>query len=687
MPHRRPAQTKSEWILNSEISYATAARSFKAGNYTASLVQLNRLIDDQKDARTFALLARTLEKLDIKKEAADAYQLAASLSSLHAKDYQVEAMRLYFACGDGDQVLALGNRLLTRAQNDADIAYMIAKTLIDRKHFKEASPFRKLLATSEKNDHVLLASTLLLLNWDVNAPDHAATVRLLMRKSPHNNSWRMLYLELCRQMGNFDLIEKHQKIIDEALAKGETDFLALDFPFANIHWSGDERVNRLARLVSYEMPPNARAVRRAAFANHPWPEAGQKLRIGYVSGDFHESHAVNKLMRRALEFHDRDRFEISLFCNTPEKAIEANKADRSLWGDVFTIRGMSDEEALAEIHRRKIDILVDLSSYTQDNRLSLSNQPAAPVHVVWLGMAGQTPGIDLDYVIGDPFVLPNSSAKWYDEKLCRLPECYQPNDPTHRPFPNPPSRKELRLPENGFIYASFNANRKITPAMARIWAEILKRTPESYLWIMCKNDSTRENITSWFKTLGIPARRLLFMGGISYAEHLSRIPLADLGLDTYPFNGHTTCSEQLWSGLPVLTVKGTNFASRVSESLLNNIGLPDMVAADTQAYIDMAVDFYENPEKLKDLRRRIDRNRDMMPLFDAERFVRHLERAYEMMAERARAGLEPDIIDVPRLPPRTEPFKLGEPDDDTPFPSSLSRFEATGEASPKGDAA
>lgn len=667
--------TKLERTLSSEISYAAASKDYKAGRYVESLTRLNKLIDNQKDARTFALLAKTLVKLDVKKEAADAFKFAASLSNIHKEDYLVEAQRLYFSIGDQDNVLAIGNKLFRRAQNDPEIAYMLAKTLLDRKLFKEASPFRRLLAESDKLEHAIMASALLLLNWNNNSTDHAATVRALMRKTPNNNGLRILFTDICRQVGNFELLEKQQKFIDEAVKNDQLDFLNVDFPFANIHWSGEERVNRRALLATNSVPPRAREFRRESFANHQWPAPGEKLRIGYVSSDMHESHAVNKLVRRVLELHDHDRFEIHIFCNTPEIALEANKADRSLWGNIVTIRGLDDPEAVVEIRNRNIDILVDLNSYTQDNRTNLANYPAAPVHVVWLGLAGPTIGVDYDYVIGDPFVLPDTSARWYDEKFCRLPECYQPNDCAHRPFPQPLTRKEVGLPEDAFVFGSFNANRKITAEMTRIWAEILKRTPNSVLWVMCKDLEVRDNLVRWFKTLGIAERRLYFMGGIPYALHLNRIPMADLGLDTYPFNGHTTCSEQLWSGLPVLTMKGTNFASRVSESLLSNIGLQDMVAEDTQGYIDMAVDFYEHPEKLLDMRRRIDRNRDMMPLFDAERFARHLERAYEMMADRARAGLGPEKFDVPALPPRTTPFQLG--DGTVEFPSSLRRFEKT----------
>lgn len=643
-----------ECVLNGnvEISYAAAASDYRAGRYLNGLAKLNRLVDTQKDARTFALLGKTLVKLGMKAEAAQAYMLAADLNSSQADDYREIALLLHFEVGNDDLVLALGNKLVARARKDPAIAYPLASTLIKRNEVEAAAAFKQVLAKSDDPTHMVIAARLLLMNWEPNSSEHIDTARLLLGKIPSNNTMRLLYLTLCREISRYDVIEKQQTIIEDAIAAGEDDFVVNDHPFFNLHWTGDERLNQQSRLQTLHLPEGARERRRKA--PHTWRD--DKIRIGYVSGDLWDQHATMKLVRRMFELHDRNRFEVTLFCNTPKFLLEKNKADRSAWGEIVEIQDMTDLEAVAEIRKREIDILVDMKGYTKFNRSYIFNEPSAPVHVAWLGFPGTTAGLDLDYVIGDRWVLPDSSEPWYDEIFCRLPECYQPNDAYYRPRVEPIARKDVGLPEDKFIFGSFNGNRKITYRMTEIWAEILRRTPDSILWIMRNNTESQKNISRRFEKLGIPLKRIYFMHLEQYRDHMNRIPLADLGLDTYPVNGHTTTSEQLWAGLPVLTVKGTNFASRVSESLLSNIGVPELIASDSDDYIAQAVALYNDRDRLKGYRERIDRQRFVAPLFDSERFTRHIEKAYEMMAERARAGLEPVKIDVPALPPREGPF-------------------------------
>jgi predicted O-linked N-acetylglucosamine transferase (SPINDLY family) len=224
--------------------------------------------------------------------------------------------------------------------------------------------------------------------------------------------------------------------------------------------------------------------------------------------------------------------------------------------------------------------------------------------------------------------------------------------------PQPTSRAEHGLPEDAFVFASFNGNRKITSEMVDVWCNILKRTKNSVLWLLCNGSRAEANLATRLEARGINRKRIVFTTRIPYKNHIDRLQLADLGIDTFPVNGHTTTSEQLWGGLPVLTLKGTNFASRVSESLLNAIGIPELVAPDMQGYEDMAVELSTQPERIREFKERLVRNRYIKPLFDAERFCDHLETAYTMMVERAKAGLEPDHFDVPALPPRTEAFQV-----------------------------
>ena len=338
--------------------------------------------------------------------------------------------------------------------------------------------------------------------------------------------------------------------------------------------------------------------------------------------------------------------------------IATDKGMRKKYKNIVPIGHLSDDNAAKLIRKQGIDILVDLKGHTKGTRVDLINGGAAPIQVAFLGYPGSGTGIDCDYVISDPIVTPDSSIPHYHEKLCRLPECYQPNDDTHRALPPAMSRREAGLPETGVVFASFNAARKITPATARLWIKILGAVEDSVLWMMCDDIFAQENFLQYAGDRGIDRGRILFAGSVAYDQHVARLQAADIGLDTFPYNGHTTTSDKLWAGLPVVTMRGSHFASRVSESLLTALGLPELIAEDANGYVDLCVKLAREPQALRAIREKLVQNRFSAQLFDTERFARHLETAYEMMVKRARDGLDPDHLDVPALPARTAPFRI-----------------------------
>ncbi len=643
---------RTEIKLN-DISYSTASKHFKTGQYTQALQTLNKLIDVKRDARTYALLAKTCLQIGMPEQAATSYELAYQQDGIDAESYLVDSIKLYYDCGQKDKALALSNKLIHRFHKYPDICYIVGTILLERGEPRIARALKSVLMKSDSIEHMKLGARIAITTWDLFDHRDIETARLLLAKLPRQQAVRLMYLVFCREHCKFDAIEKHQPIIDAAISSGELSFISLDGTFFNLHWTGDEHLNQLARSNTPAFSPDMTIARRKM--PHEWSD---KIRIGYLSSDFFDKHATMKLIRRVLELHDRNRFEVTLFCHSDPDMLRTNEADRELWGHVVTIRDMTNEEALAEIKARGIDILVDLKGHTAGNRTSILNMAAAPVQVAWIGFPGSTVNVDLDYAIGDHYVLPESSKPHYYEKFVRLPETYQPNDPVNRPLAKTISRSEAGLPEDAFVFASFNANRKITPKTVELWASILKRAPNSVIWILSHNAESRTNILTKFLAMGIAAKRVFFMPKLEFELHLNRITVADLGLDTFPVNGHTTTSEQLWSGLPVLTRKGTNFASRVSESLLHAIGTPELIAEDDEDYVEQAVSYALDPAPLQEIRDRIDANRFRMPLFDAERFCRHLEAAYITMIDKAKAGIEPDHFDVPALPPRTEPFMV-----------------------------
>ncbi|WP_426126941.1 hypothetical protein [Pararhizobium sp. PWRC1-1] len=436
-----------------------------------------------------------------------------------------------------------------------------------------------------------------------------------------------------------------QRFLDRMKA-GDERYLAVEFPQRHIGWCADESLN--ARLTKVNgalgFTQASRSARRAV--PHTFTD---RIRIGYLSGDFSDQHATMRLLQSVMLQHDPEKYDITLFCYTPDELINIDGGLRATYPNLIRIGHLSDEDAAALIRSRGIDILVDLKGHTKGTRSALVNHGAAPIQVAYLGYPGSGTGIDCDYIISDAVVTPETSRPFYHEKFCLMPESYQANDNVYRPLPPATPRNALGLPQDRIVFASFNAHRKITPSTAGLWADILRQAENSVLWMMCADSFTRGNFTRWMSAEGIDADRIIFAEPLAYPAHIARLQAADIGLDTFPYNGHTTTSDKLWAGLPVPTCKGTHFASRVSESLLRALGVGELVADTSKHYVELCVSLAKDADKLRALKDRIAAQRAVAPLFDTARFTRHLERAYALMVERARQGLEPDHITVPAL--------------------------------------
>lgn len=635
--------------MTPQTLFADASKNFQRGRYTDALNSLNRLLDDSKDVKTYALLAKTFLALGFREDAARTYTLAGDLGGSRAEDYYADAMKLYYDLGMNDDALRLGLPLFKRAQQDPDLAFMIATLFIKRGETEAVRAFLPVLSDSTNSRHNSLAF-LMLTGSPENQVDRESVATMLRRK-PKSMLLTMANFVNLREINAYGEIERLKPQIDHILANNTQQMLKLEAPFYNLTWLADEAMNKQVGYAADAYPKDLPEQRRNA--PHNW---GKKIRVGYLSSDFWSPHATMKLFSAVLEAHDPERFDVTLFCYTHEGHIEQDDR-RDKWGRIVSVLNMSNEEAARTIRAHEIDILVEMKGHTRGNRAAIANHSAAPVQVGWLGFPGSTVNTDLDYVIGDPYVLPDKAKPHYWEKFCRLPETYQPNDP-HQPLARTDmfTRVDAELPEGAFVFASFNATRKISLATIELWIRILKATPESVLWVMVKNPEAEANILRKITAGGIDRRRVVFTKRVPYDAHISRITLADVGLDTFPYNGHTTTAEQLWTGLPVLTMKGTHFASRVSESLLRAIGLPEMITEDEEGYFRLAVELYNNRHTVAAYGERLQQNRLRKPLFDAERFCRHLENGYEMMVARARAGQPPEHIDVPALPTRTVSF-------------------------------
>lgn len=356
--------------------------------------------------------------------------------------------------------------------------------------------------------------------------------------------------------------------------------------------------------------------------------AGSKIRIGYFSADFHD-HATMHLLARVLELHDRERFEIHIFSYGPETQ-DAHRHRLVAAAAAFHPIGLIDDAAAAALARElAIDIAVDLKGYTRDARPGIFAHRAAPVQVNYLGYPGTMGAGFIDHIIADPVIIPPEARPFYAEKVAYLPNSYQPNDDRRQIADRVFSRAELGLPDDGFVFCCFNNNYKITPAELDIWARLLDRVPGSVLWLLQDNGWAADNLRREIAARGVAAERIVFAPRMPQADHLARHAQADLFLDTFAYNAHTTASDALWAGLPLVTTLGASFASRVAGSLLHAVGMPELVTDTAEDYERLALALATDPARLAGVRAKLRDNRATAPLFDAERYTRDLEALFE----------------------------------------------------------
>ena len=381
---------------------------------------------------------------------------------------------------------------------------------------------------------------------------------------------------------------------------------------------------------------------RLRFAFKAGPRA--RLRIGYLSADLQE-HATAHLMAELFELHDRGRFEVVAYSFGPDDG-SAMRARLLRGFDRFVDIGSSSHvEAARAIHADGIDILFDLKGYTANARPEILALRPAPVQVSYIGYPGTMGCEFIDYIIGDRIVTPAEHAADYSEKIVRLPGCYQVND-RKRPLGETPARRALGLPEGAVVFFCFNQTYKILPETFRAWMRILAAAPGSVLWLLEWTPETVANLRREAAARGVDPARLVFAPLVPHGEHMARIGAADLLLDTRPYNAHTTASDALWRGVPVLTCPGDTFASRVAASQLMAVGMPELIASSMAEYEAMAVRLARNPAELAALRQKVARNRATCALFDTPAFTRALERALERMWELYAAGQPPAQIDL-----------------------------------------
>lgn len=496
--------------------------------------------------------------------------------------------------GKSETALKSYSQALALIPNDADIFNNLGNVL------RETGQLREAIAAYQKA-------------LEINPDLHHARVHLVHQKQ-HACDWTGLEEE----------IQKVRQMVNKASEAQVSPFAFLAMPGTRAEEQkrcADQWVrNRIAQITQNSQPYDFE--RNAAH---------KKLRIGYLSSDF-RLHPLAFLITELIELHDRKRFEIYAYSNANDDKTAERRRMEKAFDDFIDIRRLTNEQVANRIYQDQIDILVDLTGFTQTSRTAVVALKPAPISINWLGYPGTMGMLQdsplFDYILTDRFITPDDVAANYSEQLLPLPICYQPND-RKRPIAQTPSRTACQLPADSFVFCSFNQTFKILPDIFDIWMRLLKARSNSVLWLLESNAVAKENLIREAAARGIEANRLIFAPRMPIAEHLARHRLADLFLDTLPYNAHTTASDALWMGLPVLTCTGETFSSRVAGSLLTALDLPELITYSLEAYEEKALQLSSDAALLQSIKAKLEANKDKSALFDTTRFTKDLENTYQ----------------------------------------------------------
>lgn len=483
------------------------------------------------------------------------------------------------------------------------------------------------LAPSNPHNHFVLSEIL------GQMGRHEEAVGALERTVALNKAFPFALSKLVasrRKRADWRSFEVEQVALDEAVESG----VPVD-PFTFFHASSSP-AHQLACAKTYVA--NVAPERGVAIPRTPSPVS--RLRVAYLSADF-RNHATANLIAGVFEQHDRERFEISAISYGPDDGSEMRDRLNAAFERFEDVSRLTDQDVVKLIRQLDIEILIDLGGFTAGARPKILACRAAPIQVNYLGFPGTMGASYIDYIMADRIVIPEGEQKHYAEKVIYLPHSYQATDARRPLLPNGPTRSEVGLPDDAFVYCAFNRTPKITPVLFDVWMRLLTKTVGSVLWLLDGDPIARENLKREAVARGVAAERIVFAPQVAADEHLARHRLADLYLDTLPYNAHTSTSDALWAGLPVLTCLGTAFPGRVAASLLNAVGLPELVTRSLDEYEGLALRIAHDSELRTALRSKLATHRSTWPLFDTVGMTRHLEKAFNEMWRRHCAGEAP----------------------------------------------
>lgn len=623
-----------------DVSARSVTALVDRGLIDQALAEARRLAEQQPgDPAAWRALGYVEASRNAFKEAEQALLQAISLAPKDARSWEHLGWLLRRS-GDFTRAVAALQESLSIDSSAARPRMMLANSLADLGKRKDAiAEYRRVL--TQEPDHVRahnnLANMLAELRRLKAAADHYARAAVL---SPEF-AYRVSASHTARRIADWDAAEPIEDGLLRSLRTRERPRDRVQ-PFSLLAVPGATAADHLqaARQMVQSYGEAAAVPHKppAALASRP------RLRIGYVSSDLHD-HATTYLIVEALELHDRNRFEIIGFDYSTSRKSAYRTRILKAFDRVATIAGLSDVQAARRIAAEDIAIAVDLKGWTTGARPALLAGRPAPVTVHWLGHPGTIGAPWIDYAIVDPVVAPPGSEEEFTERLVRLPHCYQPND-RQRAIGSIPTRAEVGLPDDAFVYCCFNQAFKINRAIFALWMDLLRATPHAVLWLKDDNRWATAAFKEHARAAGIDPARLVFGPSLPLADHLARISLADLALDCAPYGSHTTASDALWAGVPQIAYLGDSFAARVSASLVTAIGLPELIVRSPEECRALVTRLANDRAALGRIRNRLAANRLTAPLFDSRLFVGHLEAGYLAMWQRAAAGLPPDHIDV-----------------------------------------
>jgi protein O-GlcNAc transferase len=546
-----------------------------------------------------------------------------------------------------DESLVCLKRALAESPQDDTVLDTLITTTFNANRFSDGVEYTRQQLQISSNPTYLSRAALFLQNIG-QFDESSRAFKKVLELAPEDPALVGSALVAARFTCEWDWIESIQRKILACYDKG--DFAGpQEYPLTNLTWCADEAINLavtqayVGRIVPVVEPVPARTARKP----------GERIRVGYMSSDF-RNHATMHLMAGLLEEHDHERFEIFAYDYTSPDVSDYRQRFLNSIDHHIEIHSLNDRQAAERITEDDLDILFELKLYTGGGRSGIMAYRPAPLLAAYIGFPGSAGSRHIDYIVSDRFVTPDSSAPHYTEKFCRLPHSYQCNDRKRLSAPKPGTRAAHGLPDDRVVFGAFNQSYKIDRGSFDTWMKVLKEVPDSVLWLLGQSDEQMANLTRYAERASVDPARIIYAPFADPHDHLARLQLVDAVLDSLVCNGHTTTSDALWAGVPVITAKGRHFSSRVSESLLNALGVPELVGADRDDMVRIAKRIGTDAAYRDELRAKVGANRQTEPLFDTLRFARNFEKAIELMVEQQRGGAVLEHIDVPDCGPVTE---------------------------------